>query len=199
MRICVFLSATNTDESYASSVRELGNLISGHGHDLVWGGSEAGLMQILADAVQESGGRLIGVSVESLRWVLRQKLNEGDEVIVTADLAARKALLLERSDAVLVLPGGTGTLDEATDVIELKRHRVHDKPVVIINIGGFYDGLQQQLTRMEEDGFFDLPVAQLVRFAPDPATAMALIEATTADHVGANGTAPHAEPSCPRG
>ncbi|MFI7661814.1 TIGR00730 family Rossman fold protein [Micromonospora parva] len=197
MRICVFLSATNTDESYAGSVRELGNLISGHGHDLVWGGSEAGLMRILADAVQESGGRLIGISVESLRWVLREKLNEGDEVIVTADLAARKALLLERSDAVLVLPGGTGTLDEATDVIELKRHRVHDKPIVIINIAGFYDGLLQQLTRMEEDGFFDLPVSQLVQFAPDPSTAMTLVEAAIADRAGAD--ASHPERSCPRG
>ncbi|WP_052489378.1 TIGR00730 family Rossman fold protein [Streptomyces sp. 150FB] len=183
MKICVFLSATNTEEFYAAPVRELARLIVEGGHSLVWGGSEAGLMKVLADTVQDAGGSLIGVSVESLRWILRDKLREGDEMNVTEDLAARKALLLERSDAFIIMPGGTGTLDEWTDVLELRRHRTHDKPIVVVNFDGFYDGLHLLLGRMERSGFLDHPSSTVVEFAPDPATAMGIVEA-------ARGTAP---------
>ncbi|HEY1621436.1 MAG TPA: TIGR00730 family Rossman fold protein [Streptosporangiaceae bacterium] len=184
MRICVFLSATSTDERYAAPVRELAGLLASGGHDLVWGGSDAGLMKVLADAVQDAGGTLTGVSVESLRWVLREKLAANDEIVVTADLASRKAAMLARCDAVLVMPGGTGTLDELTDVMELKRHGVHRKPVVVVNVGGYYDGLAWQLRRMEEEGFLDLPADDVVRFAPDVRDAMAMIEAAAGDSAG---------------
>ena len=68
------------------------------------------------------------------------------------DLAERKALLLARSDAVVAMAGGLGTLDEVTEILELKKHGLHDKPVVLLNTAGFYDGLMLQLRRMEEEG-----------------------------------------------
>ncbi|MBR7678896.1 LOG family protein, partial [Streptomyces daliensis] len=87
------------------------------GHSLVWGGSDVGLMKVVADGVQGAGGRLVGISVE----FLAAKAREGaDEMIITADLAERKALLLQRADAIVVMVGGTGTLDEATEILELK-------------------------------------------------------------------------------
>ncbi len=83
--------------------------------------------------------------------------------MVTKDLAARKALLLARADAIVVLAGGPGTLDEATEVLELRKHGLHDKPVVLLNTAGFYDGLIIQLRRMDEEGFLPVPLGE-----PDP-------------------------------
>jgi uncharacterized protein (TIGR00730 family) len=103
-----------------------------------------------------AGGRLVGISVEFLRGVAR---TDADEMVIAKDLAERKALLLARSDAIVVLVGGLGTLDEATEILELRKHRLHDKPVVLLNTDGFYDGLLQQLRRMEAEGFLPVPVA----------------------------------------
>ncbi|WP_052398066.1 TIGR00730 family Rossman fold protein [Streptomyces sp. NRRL F-5123] len=150
MNIGVFLSASDLGEQYTEPAREFGKLIGAGGHALVWGGSESGLMKVLADSVQEAGGRLVGVSVEFLQHKARKN---ADEMIVTTDLATRKAELLRRSDAVVVMVGGTGTLDEATEILELKKHGLHSKPVVLLNSAGFYDGLELQLRRMARVGF----------------------------------------------
>ncbi|NOR03425.1 LOG family protein [Mycolicibacterium fortuitum] len=93
-----------------------------------------------------------------------------------ADLSERKAVLLERSDALMVMPGGLGTLDEATEILELRKHRRHDKPVVLLNTAGFYDGLVIQLRRMEQDGFLPVPLDELVFVAEEPDAAMEYLE-----------------------
>lgn len=173
MNICVFMSAADLDERYTVPAREFAGLIGGGGHTLVWGGSESGLMKVVADGVQEAGGRLVGVSVEFLHKVAREN---ADEMVITADLAERKAQLLLRSDAIVVMVGGTGTLDEATEILELKKHGLHTKPVVLLNAAGFYDGLKLQLQRMDAEGFLPLPLSDLVFFAEDGAEAMAYLE-----------------------
>jgi hypothetical protein len=170
MNIGVFLSAADLAEQYTGPAREFGKLIGEGGHTLVWGGSEAGLMKVLADAVQESGGRLVGVSVEFLHHLARA---DADEMVVARDLAHRKAELLLRSDAIVIMVGGTGTLDEATEILELRKHGLHSKPVVLLNTAGFYDGLEQQLRRMDAEGFLPLPLADLVYFAADGPSALA--------------------------
>jgi uncharacterized protein (TIGR00730 family) len=172
MNIGVFLSAADLGEQYTVPAREFGKLIGEGGHTLVWGGSEAGLMQVLADAVAESGGRLIGVSVEFLHDLARA---DADEMVIARDLAHRKAELLVRSDAIVIMVGGTGTLDEATEILELRKHGLHTKPVVLLNTAGFYDGLKQQLRRMDAEGFLPLPLADLVYFADDGPAALAYL------------------------
>ena len=98
-------------------------------------------------------------------------------MVLAKDLANRKALMLARSDAVVVMAGGLGTLDEATEILELRKHRLHDKPVVLLNTAGFYDGLTLQLQRMETDGFLPVPLAELVFLADDGASALAHLAA----------------------
>ena len=170
MNICVFLSAADLDERYTRPAREFAELIGKGGHTLVWGGSDTGLMKVLADGVRETGGRLVGISVGFLRaWASK----DADEMVIAKDLAERKALMLARSDAVVVMAGGLGTLDEATEILELRKHRLHDKPVVLLNTAGFYDGLTLQLQRMETDGFLPVPLAELVFLADDGASALA--------------------------
>ncbi|MEW2505393.1 TIGR00730 family Rossman fold protein [Amycolatopsis sp. NPDC047767] len=173
MNICVFLSAADLDERYTEPAREFAGLVGKSGHTLVWGGSDSGLMKVVADGVRASGGRLVGISVELLRGAARK---DADEMVITADLAERKALLLSRSEAVVVLAGGLGTLDEVTEVLELKKHGLHHKPIVLLNTDGFYDGLIRQLRRMEDDGFLPLPLDDLVHFAAEPADGLAYLE-----------------------
>ncbi|WP_318207756.1 TIGR00730 family Rossman fold protein [Streptomyces sp. SJL17-1] len=177
MNICVFLSAADLDERYTAPARDFARLLGKAGHTLVWGGSDTGLMKVVADGVEEAGGRLVGVSVDFLAHKARPN---ADEMVVTKDLAERKALLLAKSDAIVVMVGGTGTLDEATEILELKKHAKHTKPVVLLNTAGFYDGLKTQLHRMEADGFLPIPLADLVLFADDGPTALAHLEANIA-------------------
>jgi uncharacterized protein (TIGR00730 family) len=176
MRICVFLSAADLDERYTGPARDFAERLGKGGHTLVWGGSDVGLMKVLADGVRDSGGRLVGVSVGFLSASVRA---EADEMVVAADLAERKKLLLEKADAVVVMVGGTGTLDEATEILELKKHGHTAKPIVLLNTAGFYDGLKQQFQRMEDEGFLPVPLASLVRFADEPAEALAYLESET--------------------
>lgn len=176
MRICVFLSAADLDERYTGPTRDFAERLGKGGHTLVWGGSDVGLMKVLADGVRDAGGRLVGVSVDFLSASVRA---EADEMVVASDLAERKKLLLEKADAVVVLVGGTGTLDEATEILELKKHGHTTKPIVLLNTAGFYDGLKQQFQRMEAEGFLPLPLADLVRICDKPAEVFAYLESET--------------------
>jgi uncharacterized protein (TIGR00730 family) len=173
MKICAFLSAADLDERYTRPAREFAEAIGKGGHTLVWGGSNTGLMKVVADGVQETGGRLIGVSVELFREMARA---DADEMVFAKDLAERKALLIAASDAVVVMVGGLGTLDEATDILELRKHKLHEKPVVLLNTAGFYDGLTTQLRRMDAEGFLPIPLDELVYFADEGADALAHLE-----------------------
>lgn len=182
MNVCVFCSANDLDEKYVTPARQLAELLGTAGHTLLWGGSDLGLMKIMADGVQRRGGKLVGVTMTLFEEFARKG---ADEMIVVQTLAERKSLLLTRADVVIVLPGGLGTLDELTEVIELKRHGVHNCDIIILNTDGFYDGLESQLQRMQDEGF--LPAAELgqevtaglskwVTFVGTPAEAMKAIQ-----------------------
>ncbi|WP_411143597.1 TIGR00730 family Rossman fold protein [Streptomyces sp. x-80] len=173
MNICVFCSAADLDDRYVTPARQFAELMGKGGHALVWGGSDTGLMKVMADGVQGAGGKLIGVSVEFLAHKARAG---ADEMLVTKDLAERKAQLLARADAVVVMVGGTGTLDEATEILELRKHGMHAKPVVLLNTAGFYDGLKEQFQRMETEGFLPVPLKDLVFFAEDGVSALTYLE-----------------------
>jgi uncharacterized protein (TIGR00730 family) len=106
-------------------------------------------------------------------------LESADEMIITRDLAERKAVMLERSDAFVTLVGGTGTLDEMTEIFELKRHGLHNKPMVVLNTDGFYDGLREQYARMEQEEFLSrlrMPFDQMLSFVDEPAEVMAKLD-----------------------
>lgn len=175
MNIGVFCSACDLDGRYVAPALEAVRAFARAGHDLVWGGSDTGLMKAIADVAQAEGRRIRGVSVEFLRAKAR---NGADEMHFAADLGTRKAKLLELSDAFLILPGGLGTLDEATEVLEHKKHGHHQKPVVFLNVDGFYDGLRVQLQRMEADGFTAMRVPQLARFVAQPSEVLGFLAPT---------------------
>jgi uncharacterized protein (TIGR00730 family) len=176
LSICVFCSANNgLSEKYIEPARQFGRLVAERGHTLLWGGSDSGLMREVSSAAQEAGGRIVGISVEFLRH--KTKLS-ADEMIIAADLGERKALLLKRSDAIVTMVGGIGTIDEVTEIVEHRNHGHHNKPVVIMDTDHYYEGFNTQLLRMEADGFLTQPLSELVLFAETPEETMAAIEGT---------------------
>ncbi len=173
MNICIFCSAADVDEKYVAVTEVLGKLIAENGHSLVWGGSYVGLMKVIADAVLSGGGRLVGVSVEKFRDNAHPS---ADEMYFATDLTERKTVLLQKSDAFVALVGGTGTLDEISEMIELKKYGKHQKPIVVLNTDGFYDGLKNIFERMHREGFLYFPLEDIVHFAKEPEEAIAYIE-----------------------
>jgi uncharacterized protein (TIGR00730 family) len=178
MNILFFCSAQDVPQKYTDAAIDMATLVAQAGHTLVWGGSNAGTMKVIADAAQAAGGKVVGVSMTLFQHKARPN---ADEMIITKTLAERKQVMLERSDAIVVLAGGIGTLDEATEVLALKRHGDHTKHIIFLDTDGFYDGLQEQLEKMRAEGFLDnkdgdVVEGKLVHFAHTPEEAMRLLE-----------------------
>lgn len=173
MNVCVFCSANDLPERYTEPAKELAVLLAKSEHNLVWGGSDTGLMRIMARGVQDAGGKVHGVSME----LLKHKAYQGaDEMIIAKDLPERKATMLKMADAIIMLVGGIGTIDEFTEVLELKKHQVHDKPLIVLNTAHFYDGLQLLMNKMNDEGFLPRPLTELVYFAEQPNDVLAYLD-----------------------
>lgn len=171
--ILIFCSANELEEKYTKPAKKFAKLLAKAGFHLVWGGSNTGLMKVIASEVQQNGGKIIGVSMELIKALARK---DADEMIIAKDLRERKETMLARADAIAVLVGGIGTLDETTEVLELKKHRQHNKPIVVLNTENFYEGLKVQLQKMEDDGFLTRPLNEMIYFADTPEDAINYIK-----------------------
>lgn len=155
MNVTVFIGASlGGDQMYEFEAKALGKWIGENGHKLVYGGSKIGLMGVLADSVLEHGGEVIGVETA---FFLEQKMQHDNltELIVTESMAERREKMIELGDAFIAFPGGTGTLEEISDVISQKKQGRTEKPAAILNIEGFYDPLKAMLKKMVEEGFLN--------------------------------------------
>lgn len=153
MNITVYLGANPGNEpEIIKQVEDIGTLIGLRKDTLIYGGSKAGLMGILADSVLSSGGSVIGI--EPRCFIESELQHEGiDRLIVTETFQERKAKMIELADAFIALPGGTGTLDEISEIIEMTKLGSNTKPCIIYNFRGYYDGLISLLNNMESHGF----------------------------------------------
>jgi uncharacterized protein (TIGR00730 family) len=168
-KICIFCSVNNVEKKYIEATEELGSLMVKNHFDLVWGGTNKGLMKVIADTVQNKGGKIFGVTMELLKD--RRRLN-ADEMTIAKDLTERKKILLNKSDAIILLVGGIGSLDEVTEMLEYKKHNLHVKPMVVLNTDKFYQGLKTQFERMENEGFLPRQLDKLIYFADTPKKAI---------------------------
>lgn len=153
LSLCVYCgSRSGNVQTFVDMARQLGRLMVERNWTLVYGGGNVGLMGELARTVLEGGGTVIGVIPT---FLMRDEvaLKTCTELIVVPTMHERKAMMLERSDAVLALPGAYGTMDELFEAITWAQLELHDKPVGLLNIEGFYDPLIALLNTMEEDGF----------------------------------------------
>ena len=167
MKITVYLGASEgNDPALKTAVQELGRWIGQSGNALVYGGSRSGLMGLLADSVLAAGGQVTGVEP---RFVVEQELQHNGltELIVTENMAQRKAKMIELGDAFVAFPGGTGTLEEIAEVMSKVSLKHLDAPCILYDLDGYYTGLRMLLSYMIETGLSSEERQEGIYFAKD--------------------------------
>ena len=167
MNITVYLGASlGNDPALPQAVQQLGRWIGESGNALVYGGSKSGLMGLLADSVLAAGGRVTGV--EPKCFLDAELQHEGlTELIVTEDMPARKTRMIELGDAFIAFPGGTGTLEEITEVISKLSLEQLDAPCILYDLNGYYQPLHQLLQQMIAMGLSTPARQRNITFAAD--------------------------------
>lgn len=153
LTVCVFCASSNDiPRRYEDVARDLGRGMHARKMRLVYGGGKNGLMGILSREIHGIGGRITGVIPLELKN-LGYAYEEVDESIVTDGLRDRKAIMEERADGFVGLPGGFGTIEEMVEIVTLRQLGLHKKPIVFMNVDGFYDGLLAQFERGYRERF----------------------------------------------
>ena len=152
MNITVYLGAyESNDISFKNAVIELGSFIGNNGHTLVYGGSKTGLRGVLAGSVLESGGEVIGV--EPQMFIEKDLQYDGlSELIVTIDMSERKKKMIELGDVFIAFPGGTGTLEEISEVMSMVSMKMLNAPCILYNLNKYYEPLKELLQNMKAKG-----------------------------------------------
>src|ERR1700733_8624647 len=176
MRVAIYLgSSLGSRPEFADAAAATGRLLAEAGIGLVYGGGAVGLMGVLADAVLAAGGEVIGVIPDGLfaAEVAHQGLTRLE---VVGSMHARKARMADLADGFAGLPGGLGTLEELLEVLTWQQLRLHGKPVVLLDVGGFWDGLLAFVDSLVDAGFVPPASRQRLARAANPAELVALLQ-----------------------
>ena len=176
--LCVYCgSKPGTDARYAAFAEQVGRWIGERGGQLVYGGGRGGLMGIVADAALQAGAQVVGIIPQSLvdrEWAHR----DCTELHIVDTMHTRKRMMAERSDAFLAMPGGIGTLEELFEVWTWQQLGYHDKPIGLLNVADYYQGLLQFMDHSVAHGFLAQAQRDVVRVHADPAVLLpALVQA----------------------
>lgn len=173
--ICVFCgSRTGNDPAFAQAARAFGAGLAEAGLALVYGAGDRGLMGEVARAAQGAGAHVTGVIPQHL-VAMEVGRSEVDDYVVTANMHERKMLMFERSDAVAVLPGGPGTLDECFEVLTWRQLGLHAKPVVLLNTAGYWNPLLALIDGAIAGGFADAGFRDFLTVEDDAQAAVATL------------------------
>ena len=152
-RVCIYAGSNpGRDPAYAEAAAALAELLAGRGIGIVYGGAKVGLMGVVADAALAAGGEVLGVMPQAL--IDREIGHPGlTELHIVGSMHERKALMAELADAFIALPGGAGTLEELVEVYTWSQLGLHRKPMGVLNVNGYYDGLASLLDHAVREGF----------------------------------------------
>jgi uncharacterized protein (TIGR00730 family) len=169
--ICVFLSSSPGQPAFVDAIAALGNELGRRGHALVYGGAQRGLMGTLADAALAGGARVVGVIPRAL---VDQEVAHGGltELHVVDTMHERKAMMFALADAFVVAPGGFGTLEEAFEILTAIQIGYHTKPIVFLDVDGFWDRLGGFLDHAVVAGVLRAEVRTLFNVASSPSAAL---------------------------
>ena len=173
MRICVYAGSNpGADPAFAEATADLARLLAERGIGVVYGGAHKGLMGILADTALAAGGEVIGVIPQQLfdREIAHSGLTEQH---VVGSMHERKAKMAELADAFIALPGGAGTLEELIEVFTWSMLGLHEKPLGVLNVNGYYDSLARFLDDAVDARFLPAQHRDVLIFEPDPETLLA--------------------------
>ena len=163
--ICVFCgSKVGENQQYENDAKKFGALLGEKNIGLVYGGGRIGLMGIIADAVSKAGGKVTGVIPEFL-MNLEIGNEKVDELIITDSMHDRKKTMYQQSNGFVSFPGGVGTLDETLEIISWKQLRLHNKPIVLYNCAGYWEGLEALIEKTISCGFAHQSVQELFTIA----------------------------------
>lgn len=184
MNICVFSSSSNAlADIYFEQAQRLAILMAQHEHRLVYGGANVGLMDRMASTLKANGGTTIGIIP---RKIYERELAASyvDELIVTETMNERKQLMRDRSDAFVALPGGFGTLEETIEVLTLKQLDYHRKPIVLVNVNGFFNNLLAQFEESYQQQFARENYRKMYAVVDDVEAAIRYIEDYSYEDLG---------------
>lgn len=174
--LCVFCGASDDVAAvYRESATRLGEAMAAAGIGLVFGGGRIGLMGLIATAVARGGGKVTGVIPRHLHRAEIGGRHAIGELRIVETMHERKALMFALSDAIAVLPGGLGTLDETFEVLTWKQLGLHDKPIILIDVEGYWAPLIHQIDRVVESGFAPPSSRHLIRIVRTPEEALPLL------------------------
>lgn len=174
--ICVFCaSRIGRNPRYQSAAQQLGQLIAQGGRTLLYGGSNLGYMGVVSSAALEYGGNVVGIipTFFSESIILSQPVSE---LVQVDSFAARKELMLSRSDAFIALPGGVGTLDEITEVLAANQLGRIRKPIGLLNVEGYFDPFIAQMAVLQREGLIRPGLEQTIFVDSDPQRLLARID-----------------------
>ena len=161
MKLCLYGASSNLiDKKYIDATEKLGEEMAKRGHTLVFGGGANGLMGAAARGATKAGGEILGISPKffDVDGVLYDKCTE---FIYTETMQERKHLLVTKSDGFIVMPGGPGTFDELFETLSLRQLGIHNKPIAVFNIDGYFDPLGQMLKNAYDGNFMTEEILQL--------------------------------------
>ncbi|CBI32740.3 hypothetical protein VitviT2T_012087 [Vitis vinifera] len=183
-RICVFCgSSQGKKTSYQDAAIQLGKELVSRNIDLVYGGGSIGLMGLVSQAVHNGGRHVIGVIPKTLMPRELTGVTVG-EVKAVADMHQRKAEMAKHSDAFIALPGGYGTLEELLEVIAWAQLGIHDKPVGLLNVDGYYNSLLSFIDKAVEEGFISPSARHIIVSAPTAEELVKKLEEYVPSHQG---------------
>lgn len=151
--VCVYCgSSSNVDDAFKEAATKMGALIASEKWGVVYGGGRVGLMGLVADSAMNAGGEVIGIIPSHIeeREVQHEELTE---LVVVDTMHVRKQMMVDRSQAFVILAGGLGTLDELFELLTWKQLGLHDKPIVIVNINGYWSKLLTAIDNIADEGF----------------------------------------------
>jgi uncharacterized protein (TIGR00730 family) len=169
-RVCVYAgSSPGARPEYADAARALARVLCARRRGIVFGGSQTGLMGVLADEALARGGEVIGVIPRQLmeREIAHRSLTE---LHVVATMHERKALMAQLAEAFIALPGGIGTLEELVEMLTWAQLGLHAKPIGIVNVDGYFDSLLAFLQHAVAEGFLSATNSNLLAVESDPET-----------------------------
>jgi hypothetical protein len=183
--LCVLCgSREGADTAYRKAANDLGALIARRGTRLIYGGGAIGLMGVLANSDLSRGGAVVGVIPDFLmKWEVGHVALS--DLVITRTMHDRKTRMFEMADGFVVLPGGLGTLDEAFEIITWKQLRLHDKPIVVLDVGGYWDALVALIDRVVASGFASPAVTGLFTVVDSPEKVFPALEVAPAAEKGA--------------
>lgn len=171
--VCVYCgSRPGAIPAYSEAARSLGAALAAEGWRLVYGAGDVGLMGEVARAAQAAGGDTFGVIPAHL---LRREVGKTDltRFVVTETMHERKKVMIMNADAVVVLPGGPGSLDELFEALTWRQLGLHDKPILVMNVAGYWDPLRTLIERTISQGFADASLAAYLDWTEAPADTIA--------------------------